>query len=53
MAALERSALYTANLLERIDLFRIPSPQRPRLSRLLLRIERVAGEAHDLIAFTR
>ena len=53
LATLDQAARLTIRLLERINLASLRFSERQRLARILLRLERVAGEVHDLMPLAR
>ena len=53
LAALDQSARLTIRLIERVNLVSLRFSERQRLARILLRLEKVAGEVHDIISLAR
>ncbi len=49
LAALDQSARLTLRLMENLNLGALRFSERQRLSRILLRLESVAGEVHSLL----
>ena len=49
LAALDQAARLTLRLVESIDMVSLCFAERQRLARILLRLAKVAGEAHDIL----
>ena len=49
LAALDQAARLTLRLVERIDMVSLRFSERQRLAKILLRLERISGEAHDIL----
>ena len=49
LAALDQAARLTVRLVESIDMVSLRFAERQRLARILLRLEKVAGESHDIL----